>query len=116
MSEPVVTEQEIDKQLSDPLLRMLLVGSWHRMMHAQKWLSAGLDKPSPPGGMTIAIPEIGKSAYYERPPTETELREWVRSVTLRRRLEAAEEREDERRERECAQKLRETRALLGRTT
>ena len=115
MTEPVVTEQEIDDQLANPILRALLIGSWHRMMHAMAVLRRPLDK-RPLAGTTIVIPELGQSAYHERPPTEAELREYVHSVTVRQRLEDAEQREDERREKDCEEKLRETRALLGRTT
>lgn len=125
MTEPVVTEQEIDAYLDTPIPHLW---AWHgflearrniRLMNALLYdkeceLVIATDLP-PRGGQVVTVPEVGAEPD-EPKPTREEWREYIRGVIRNSKIERLEEEDAERREKDGRAALRQTRDLLGRTT
>lgn len=117
MTEPAVTEQEIDEALAYPLQRTWAIHGWHTLRRAAmlaSWMGEKGEEVTP-GGVTITINQFNDGTD-EPEPTEAELRAYVYSMMLSCREEVAEEEDAERREKDGREALRQTRDLLGRTT
>ena len=116
--EPVVTEQEIDSMMANPLQRVWMVHGWHMARRASQfaaWMTGGGDKVAPEGGVKIVVNQFNDGAD-DPDPTEAELRAYALGRVLAAREEVAEEEAAERREKDGRKALIEARALLGRTT
>lgn len=125
MTEPVVTEQEIDEYLDSPIP---CLWAWHNFLGARrnarlaKVLLSGeevhiriaTDLP-PRDGQVVTVPEIGAEPD-EPKPTREEWRAYIRGVIYNGKVERLEEEDAERREKDGREALRQTRDLLGRTT